>query len=67
MIKKSDGSTSPIISYVSGSVSILSAAVGRNVSSGQLIASVKLNGASSSKDTSKYDKKTSEIDVQAAE
>lgn len=67
VIKKSDGSTSPIISYVSGSVSILSAAVGRNVSSGQLIASVKLNGASSSKDTSKYDKKTSEIDVQAAE
>lgn len=67
VIKKSDGSTSPIISYVSGSVSILSASVGRSVSNGQLIASVNLNGKSSNKDTSKYDKKTSEIDVQAAE
>ena len=67
VIKRSDGSTSPIISYVSGSVSILSASVGRSVSNGQLIASVNLNGKSSNKDTSKYDKKTSEIDVQAAE
>lgn len=68
MIKKSDGSKAPIISYVSGTVSIVSASVGRSVSSGQLIASVKLNNSSSSnKDTSKYDKKSSEIDVQAAE
>lgn len=67
VIKKSDGSTSPIISYVSGTVSIVSVSAGRSVSSGQLIASVKLGGSTQSQASSTYDKKSSEIDVQAAE
>lgn len=64
-IKGSDGKSTPIISYVSGTVSVVSASVGRNVSSGQLIASVKLSNSQSSNST--FDKKTGEIDVQAAE
>lgn len=67
IIKKSDGSTSPIISYVSGTVSIVSVSAGRSVSSGQLIAIVKLGGSTQSQASSTYDKKSSEIDVQAAE
>lgn len=67
-IKKADGASVPIISYVSGTVSIVSAQQGREVSNGQLIASVKLSGSSgSSKGNSEYDKKTGEIDVQAAQ
>lgn len=67
-IKKDDGATVPIISYVSGTISIVSAQQGRSVSNGQLIASVKLtSSASSSKSNSEYDKKTGEIDVQAAQ
>lgn len=67
-IKKSDGATIPIISYVSGTVSIISAQQGREVSNGQLIASVRLSGSSSgSGGNSEYDKKTGEIDVQAAQ
>ena len=67
-IKKDDGATIPIISYVSGTVSIVSAQQGRQVSNGQLIASVKLSGSSgSSKGNTEYDKKTGEIDVQAAQ
>lgn len=66
-IKKSDGAVVPIISYVSGSVLMVNVTVGREVSMGQILASVKPTSASGSSGNSEYDKKTGEIDVQSAQ
>lgn len=67
-LKKEDNSVVPIVSYVSGTVSVLSVQTGREVSNNQLIASVKLtNAKDSNSNNTEYDKKSSEIDVQAAQ
>lgn len=66
-IKKSDGAVVPIISYVSGSVMMVNVAVGRQVSMGQILASVKPTSASATAGSTEYDKKTGEIDVQSAQ
>lgn len=66
-LKKDDGAIVPIVSYVSGTVSVLNVQTGRQVSNNQLIASVKLSTSASSSGNTEYDKKSSEIDVQAAQ
>lgn len=65
-ILRSDGTTAALTSYISGTVSFVSVSVGRTVSIGQVIASVKTSG-SSSEENSKYSKKSGEIDVQSAQ
>ncbi len=64
-IKKNDDSISSIVAYMSGKVIVLSARVGQSLSVGQIIASV--NTSSNSTSSSEYDKKNSEIDLQAAQ
>lgn len=66
-VLKTDGTTAPLVSYVSGTVSLLSVNVGRTLSVGQVIASLKSDTSVSSAESSKYDKKSGEIDVQSAQ
>lgn len=66
-VLKTDGSTAPLISYVTGTVSVLSVNVGRTVSIGQVIASLSSDNSNNTVANSKYDKKSGEIDVQAAQ
>ena len=66
-VLKTDGTVAPLISYVSGTVSVLSVSVGRTLSIGQVIASLKSENDNSSSANSKYDKKSGEIDVQSAQ
>ncbi len=63
-IQKTDGTVAPVISYVSGTVNVVSVSVGRQLAVGQIIATVKASIGTGS--NSKYDKKSGEIDVQAA-
>lgn len=65
-IKKADGTVVPLMSYVSGTVTVVSVRSGQNVSTGQLVASVRLAGSTNEKSTA-YDKKSSEIDLQTAQ
>lgn len=64
-VKKSDGTTSSIIAYVSGKVTIVSVRTGQSLSSGQIVASV--NTTTNGDYSPEYDKKSSEIDLQTAQ
>lgn len=66
-VLKTDGTTAPLISYVSGTVAVLSVNVGRTISIGQVIASLSSENDSNTAANSKYDKKSGEIDVQSAQ
>lgn len=65
-IQKADGAVVPLMSYVSGTVTVVSVRSGQNVSTGQLVASVRLTSSTNEKSTA-YDKKSSEIDLQTAQ
>lgn len=64
-IKKSDGTVSSIIAYMSGKVTVVSVRTGQSLSSGQVVASV--NTTNSNEYSAEYDKKSSEIDLQSAQ
>ncbi len=64
-IKKADGSVSAIIAYMSGEVTVVSVRTGQSLSAGQIIASV--TPKSDKQYSAEYDKKSSEIDLQAAQ
>lgn len=66
-VLKSDETVAPLISYVSGKVSIVNVNVGRSIVIGQVIASMASENEGSSEADKKYDKKAGEIDVQAAQ
>ncbi len=66
-VLKSDGTVAPLISYVSGKVSVVSVNEGRTVSIGQVIASLEAKEGGTSESDRKYDKKSGEIDVQSAQ
>ncbi len=66
-ILKTDGTTVPLISYVSGTIAVLSVNVGRTVAIGQVIASLESENTINSEESSKYEKKSGEIDVQSAQ
>ncbi len=64
-IKRDDGTVIPIFAYMSGQVTVVSVRVGQALSAGQLIATV--NTKTASERNTPYDKKSSEIDLQAVQ
>lgn len=64
-IKKTDGTIVPVFAYMSGQVTVVSVRVGQSVSVGQLIATVNTRGGD--EQNTEYDKKSSEIDLQAVQ
>lgn len=64
-VKKTDGTIVPVFAYMSGQVTVVSVRVGQSVSVGQLIATVNTKGGD--EQDAEYDKKSSEIDLQAVQ